>query len=160
MKVFVYSIVKVLMIFVYVAIFMSCKQEDQVKDVVQDEISIYDKNGNPIAYSCFNVDFGHVIYLWNGKPTSYYDTDSESEIIGFNGSFLGWRESGIYYDLEGNRIGFEKGTLDIVTMKEPIKSLKEILPIKASQELKPSTPRFSTDWSSEELQVFFLKGRN
>nr|WP_324292290.1 hypothetical protein [uncultured Draconibacterium sp.] len=100
-----------------------------------------------------------MIYLWNGKPTSYFSSENDDLIYGFNGKFLGWRESGIYYDLDGKRIGFEKDAYNMVTSVEPIKNIKEILPIESIKEIQPIRPINSLDWSTTKLDTFLLKGR-
>ena len=152
MKIFFYNLM-------LITLLTSCQKDSQDERLIKNEISIYDKDGNAIAYCNFSNDNECIIYLWNGKPTSYYLTDNEKYLYGYNGKFLGWRESGIYYDLDGKRIGFEEKALNIVTALEPIKSIKELLPIKSIKEIKPIRPINSLDWSSKKLDAFLLKGR-
>lgn len=153
-----FSAYKPLAIFLILLLTMACEQGDEPIENIQDEVSIFNQSGIPIAYSCDSDNDEYIIYLWNGTPTSFYTKANNNLLYGFNGQFLGWRESGVYYDLDGNRIGFEEGALDILTQEEPIKSIKEQLPIKSTKEITPTTPNFNSQWSSVELQDFFLQG--
>ena len=139
----------------------SCNKEDKNdnENQTKDELTIYDKNGDAVAYCNYSHENETIIYLWNGKPTSYFSSENDDLIYGFNGKFLGWRESGIYYDLDGKRIGFEKDAYNMVTSVEPIKNIKEILPIKSIKEIQPIRPINSLDWSITKLDTFLLKGR-
>ncbi|MFA8436242.1 MAG: 4-fold beta flower protein [Marinifilaceae bacterium] len=141
-----------------ILLFISCQDDDQKDAFESNEISIYNKDGKPVAYYN-NNDSTYVIYLWDGKPVCYFLKSNEDEIYGFNGKFIGWRESGIYYDLNGKRTGFEKGALPITTHIEAIKSIKEILPIKANKEIAPKRPINSVEWSVNSLEFFLSKGR-
>lgn len=136
---------------------MSCTTENELP--TKEELTIYDKNGNAVAYCNFSHENETIIYLWNGKPTAYYSSENENLLYGFNGKFLGWRDSGIYYDLNGKRIGFEKGSSNIVTSADPLKHIKEILPVKGIKEMQHTRPINSIDWSTEALDSFLLKGR-
>jgi hypothetical protein len=150
-----------LLIFVIFVIFVmlcSCDKDDHSEKNTKDELTIYDKNGNAVAYCSFLNEEETVIYLWNGKPTAYF-SDSDKAIYGFNGIFLGWRESGIYYDLEGKKIGFENGSYNILTSIEPIKFIKEIIPTKSVKEVQPLRPINRESWSDMGLDIFFLRGR-
>ncbi|MCY1635496.1 4-fold beta flower protein [Marinifilum sp. D737] len=146
--------------FMLFVLMCSCNKEDskEIENQVKDELTIYDKNGNAVAYCNYSKENETIIYLWDGKPTAYYTSERDELIYGFNGKFLGWRESGIFYDLEGKRIGFEKGACNIITSIEPIKHIKEIMPIKSIKETPPVRPINSLDWSTVQLDVFFLKG--
>ncbi len=147
--------------FICFVLFYSCSKENnnEVELQIKEELTIYDKNGNAVAYCNYSHNDEIIIYLWNGKPTAYYSPNHEESLYGFNGKFLGWMESGIYYDLEGKRIGFEKGSLNIVTSSDPIKHIKEILPIRGVKEIQPIRPINNVDWSTMKLDLFLLKGR-
>jgi hypothetical protein len=148
---------KFLYVFLFIVMIASCTKKNQ-SDENKEEISIYDKNGVAIAYCNYSYDNECIIYLWNGRPTSYFIAE-ETELYGFNGRFLGWKQSGIYYDLDGNRIAFEKDALAIATLPDPDKSIKEILPVKSIREHKPIRPVNSIDWSNEPLDSFLIQGR-
>ncbi len=143
---------------IFIVLLTCCTNDNQSNEIIKDEISIYDKNGIATAYCNYSNDNDCIIYLWNGIPTSYF-IENETELYGFNGKFLGWKESGIYYDLNGKIIGFEKNALNIAALPNPIKSIKEILPIKSIKEQQPVRPINSTEWSLEPLDSFFSKGR-
>jgi hypothetical protein len=144
-------------LFTLILMITSCTKDQSYE--LKDDISIYDRDGIAVAYCNYNNENECIVYLWNGKPTSYLIAE-ESELYGFNGKFLGWKESGIYYDLDGKRIGFDKNAIAIATLPESIKSIKEMLPLKSLRELKPMKPIKSIDWSIEPLDSFLLKGRN
>jgi len=133
----------------FIIIFFSCSKENNISEAKKD-ITIFNKDGIAIAYCNYSHDNESIIYLWNGKPTSYL-VNNENELYGFNGKFLGWKELGVYYDLTGKRIGFEKNALNIPTSPEPIKSIKEISPIR---------PVNSLEWSTVPLDEFLLEGIN
>lgn len=149
-----------LLIFIFILL-GACVNEDPREDILEtkEELTVFDKNGQPVAYCNYSNKNETVIYLWNGKPTAYFDTKKDELIYGFNGKFLGWRESGIYYDLQGKRIGFEENALSMVTTMEPIKYIKEMLPAKSVKETPPAQPAFSAHWSTTKLDSFLLKGR-
>ena len=142
-------------------LFCACSKEykNEIENKTKDELPIYDKHGNAVAYCNYSHENETIIYLWNGKPTAYYISENDDLIYGFNGKFIGWRESGIYYDLDGKRIGFEKNSYNMVTSVEPIKHIKEILPIKSVKKIQPVRPINSMDWSTTKLDSFLLKGR-
>ncbi len=140
--------------FMIYVILCSCNKEDNNESKIKDELTIYDKNGNPVAYCNYSIEDETLIYLWSGKPVAYFSMENEEEIYGFNGKFLGWRESGIYYDLQGKRIGFEKDAINMSTSVEPVKNLKEILPIKSVKEHVPTRPINSLDWSISDLSTY------
>ena len=91
---------KKIAIFILALSSFSCEKND-ISDDTKTEISIFDKNGEAEVYYV-SPDDEQVVYLWDGRPSSYIVT-SDEVIYGFNGKFLGWYESGIIYDLEGNR---------------------------------------------------------
>ncbi len=80
--------------------------------VVAEEITLFDKKGEPIAYIDEKDDF--TIYLWDGTPVAYLLQKGKSSnlkkdnfsVYGFNGKHLGWLVEGIIRDLEGNATGF------------------------------------------------------
>lgn len=145
--------------FVVLGMLCSCDKEDNSENKTKDELTIYDKNGSAIAYCNYSNEDETIIYLWNGKPVAFFSLENEDQIYGFNGKFLCWRESGIYYDNEGKRIGFEKNALNMVTSIEPIKGIKEILPVKSVIENIPTKPIHSLDWSATNLDSYLIKGR-
>lgn len=147
--------------FFCLTLFTACVSDDNANkhpDLEHLEVTIYDKQGKAVAYSNFLAQEEVVIYLWNGKPTTYYVSENENELYGFNGEFIGWREAGIYYDLEGKRIGFEKGALDLPTQEEPTKNVKEVLPVKSVKQATPAKHAKSVNWSEESLEAFLQKG--
>ncbi|TAJ11114.1 hypothetical protein DMA11_18150 [Marinilabiliaceae bacterium JC017] len=149
----------ILSVFVMISVLVSCSEDDfdTVSKHKNDtsEITIFNKEGKAVAYYTSACD-EHDIYLWNGDPVAYILDNKE--VFGFNGEFLGWKESGVIYDLVGKRIGFEKNGLNIPTSPAPVKAIKEVLPASAIKKVKPAKPGLSTEWSVEPLDVFFYKG--
>jgi hypothetical protein len=123
----------------------------------QDEISLYNSKGKPIAY--IDSEDGLTIYMWSGKPVAYLSKNGDGfHIYGFNGSHLGWYEEGIIYDHEGDAVGFIKGAVSMSTEYEPYKSYKEYKPYKAYKKYAPHKPYLSNSFSSTPLSIFLLGG--
>jgi hypothetical protein len=124
----------------------------------QSEISLFDKEGNPVAYIDTNDDW--TIYLWEGKPVAYIINDGQTlHIYGFNGKHLGWYVNGIIRDHEGNVVGFKKDAVSNIYEKyESYKGYKEYKPYKTYKEYAPYQPYFSTKFSSINLNGFLYQG--
>ena len=123
------------------------------------EVTLFDSEGNARAY--IDYDDEATIYLWNGKPVAFLKNDgSDMCVFGFNGNFLGWYESGIIRNKRGNAVGARKGTINIITSIEPIKSIQEISPIRPITSITPIKPIFSNSWSSELLTELLYSGKN
>ena len=139
----------------------SCSKESDplINNPNEEEITettLFNKDRAATAYYV-EPDVEQVIYLWDGRPTSYIVTD-DAVIYGFNGQFLGWFENGVIYGLDGKRVGFEKGALNLATLAEPVKHVKHVRPVRVVKEAKPAKPAFSNDWSTIPLDSFFLAG--
>lgn len=117
------------------------------------EETLYDTNGNPIAYIAHSDD--ETIYLWDGKPVAYLCDDN---IYGFNGNHLGWFEDGIVRDRDGYVVGFNKTAANVFVAFEPIKSFKEFKPFKSFKEFAPFKPFYSTSYSDVNLLDFLGEG--
>jgi hypothetical protein len=111
----------------------------------EDEISIFDKNGDAKAYIADDL----TIYLWDGNPVAYlYKSGSDWHVYGFNGVHLGWYVDGIIYDNNGYTVGAQKDAIIMVTSIEPIKGIKSIKPIKSIKDIAPIKPVLSRSWAS------------
>lgn len=146
-------------LFVMMCLLVSCSDDDlqhmsQLPDS-STEISIYNKAGDAIAYFSKEGE-EQVIYLWNGKPTAY--VVEGKAIYGFNGKFIGWKESGIIYNADGQIIGFECGALNVITNAESDKSSKEALPVKSIRKNMPEKPVVTSVWSLESLDEVLYRG--
>jgi hypothetical protein len=124
----------------------------------QSEISLFDKEGNPVAYIATNEDW--TIYLWEGKPVAYIINDGQTlHVYGFNGKHLGWYANGIIRDHDGNVTGFKKGAISNIYEKyENYKGYKEYKPYKTYREYAPYQPYFSSNFSSINLTGLLYQG--
>lgn len=124
----------------------------------QSEISLFDKDGNAVAYIATNEDW--TVYSWEGKPMAYITNDGQTiHVYGFNGKHLGWYLNGVVRDHEGNAVGFKKGAVSSIHEKyESYKGYKEYKPYKAYREYAPQQPYLSTKFSSVNLSGFLYQG--
>ncbi|MDD2906133.1 MAG: hypothetical protein PHC74_07515 [Sulfurimonas sp.] len=118
------------------------------------ETTLYDRNGEAIAYIAHNDD--DTIYTYNGKPCAYID--NSNNIYGFNGQHLGWFEDNIIWEHSGQRIGFIKSTTPVLTRFEPFKGFKEFKPFKGFKQFAPFKPLKSMSNSQNSLLSFLLDG--
>lgn len=116
--------------------------------------TLFDKNGNATAYVDYDDD--NTIYMWNGKPAAYLD--SENRIYGFNGKHLGWYEKGIVWNLSGERNGFNSSALPVYAKYEPYKSYKNYKPYKSYKQYSKYKPYYKTTISNESLSQFLMNG--
>lgn len=68
-----------------------------------DEISLFNSNGKARAYIAIGEEM--TIYMWNGKPAAYLESDRGVKgfrICGFNGKHLGWFVDGVVRDHQGD----------------------------------------------------------
>jgi hypothetical protein len=119
-----------------------------------DEISLFDGRGKATAYVAVDEEF--TIYLWNGKPVAYLDSDSAGEyaVYGFNGKHLGWFVNGVIWDHAGGAACALKDRIQ-TTQHEPFKSFKQFKPFKSFKEPAPMRPALR-DWFGETPCVFLL----
>ena len=122
-----------------------------------EEITLFNYEGEPVAYIAIQEDF--TIYLWDGEPVAYLHEESNNiHIYAFDGEHLGWYESGIIIDHDGDAAGFVEGALNVPTKFEPFKGIKKIKPIKGIKQIPPIKPTISGKWSLTPLQVFLTLG--
>ncbi len=130
-----------------------------------EEITLFDKNGDAIAYIADDDDM--TIYLWEGSPVAFLVKSGDAKnpktdnfsIYGFNGKHLGWISEGIIRDHDGYTVGFIEGSINIRTSREPRKGRQERTPRQSRQEREPREPRFSNNWSETPLKYFLKEGR-
>lgn len=116
---------------------------------------LYSTGGQAIAYIAYDDE--QTIYMWDGKPVAYVDSEN---IYGFNGIHLGWYIDGIIRDHDGNVAGFNKDAAKVSLAFEPFKSFKEFKPFRAFKEFAPFKPYFSLTNSRYPLDVLLRRGRN
>ena len=120
------------------------------------EISLFNKNGDPIAYLTTD-DFDNTIYLWEGQNVAYL-LDGRY-IYGTNGKHLGWYINGIIFNTSGERIGFTSGNCPAPPIKEPLKLKKRY-----KDEIKPRwkqnpLPKLLYTLSEEDFYEFLKNGQ-
>lgn len=113
------------------------------------ETTLFDKNGNPIAY--ISPHDGNAIYMWDGNAVCYLDGE---KVYGWQGSHIGWYINDIIYDIDGLRIGFTKKTCPVLTYSEPIKYIKYVQYVKYVKYLAYSKPMLSFSLSNKDLKNF------
>jgi hypothetical protein len=122
-----------------------------------DEISLFDKNGDAKAYIAEDL----TIYLWGGDPVAYlYSSNNDWHVYGFNGEHLGWYVDGIIFDNNGYAVGAQKDATSMITSIEPIKGIKGIKSIKSIKEIAPIKPILSNSWARTPLVIFLRAGEN
>jgi len=123
-----------------------------------DELTLFDSGGNPVAY-IDTADDDLTIYLWDGTPVAYlYSEDRTFHVYGFNGNHLGWFVNGIMRDSDGYAVGATEKSFSGITKIEPIKSIKRIKPIQNIRRIAPIAPIFKNSWSRTNLRLFLRAG--
>ena len=117
--------------------------------------TLFDKNGNPIAYIA--DDYNKTVYLWDGAPVAYiYEGE---HVYGINGRHLGWWLDEILYDVEGARIAFTSGTCPVAIGKEPQKYKKQRMEEIRPRWKAPPLPKLGFDFASQDLVDFLREGQ-
>jgi hypothetical protein len=123
-----------------------------------DEITLFDSGGNPVAY-IDTADDDLTIYLWDGTPVAYIYPESNSyHIYGFNGNHLGWFKNGIVRDHDGYAVGATEDAFSGYTKYEPYKSYKKYKPYQSYRKYAPYEPYFKNSWSRTDLRLFLRNG--
>ena len=117
------------------------------------EITLYDKNGNPIAYI---ADDNETVYLWDGRAVAYINGDL---VYGFNGTHLGWFIREVIYDKQGRKIGFIDKTCSLVKSVKPVKSVKHVKSVKSGRSIANIRPVLSIGYSNDSLESFLERGK-
>ncbi len=128
-------------------------------NLAAEEITLFNKNGEPIAYIDAD-DEGLTIYLWNGTAVAYLETNKNVgfDIYGYNGRHLGWYENGIVIDHDGYAVGFIEGATSVFTKLEPVKPYKKFKPFRDFKEFAPFKPFYQNRFSNQPLSLFLLEG--
>lgn len=116
------------------------------------EISLYNKNGKPVAYISGD---GETIFLWDGRPVAYLQED---KVYGWNGRQLGWFVNGTIFDIYGLRAGFIKTRSPIPTDAEPVKSLQQVKPAKQERQAPVARPIMIYGYSNKSLEELLEAG--
>ena len=83
-----------------------------------------------------------------------------NRVYGVNGNPVAWVKNGIYYDLEGYRIGFDEGAYQgIPRQPQSPKYIKHMLRMRYIKKGMPVTPIFRHEWSKKSLVDCFMEGQ-
>lgn len=119
------------------------------------EKTLFNKKGDPVAY--ISDDYNETIYLWDGCPVAYlYD---EEHVYGINGRHLGWWIEEIFYNNDGERVGFTSATCPVAIAKEPAKTQKQRIDEIRPRWTAPPLPKLSFNFASQDLVDFLLEGQ-
>ena len=122
-----------------------------------DEISLFDSEKNASAY--IDLDNELTIYLWSGKPVAYlHESNSRISVYGFNGKHLGWFESGVIWDSNGDALCATNDAVGGYTKYEPYKGYKQYKPYKNYKEYAPAKPYFSRKFSQTPCNIGLALG--
>ena len=121
------------------------------------ELTFYDINGNPIAYTTDEGD----VFSFSGIPLAYIDNDS---VYSYNGNHLGWFINNWIIDHDGYYLFFSEysigGPFKPFRRFKPFKSLRQLKPLKYYKKLKPYKKYLKLSWSNLSAEEFFeLKNR-
>lgn len=153
-----------LVIFSIAILCVGCSSEsddDNKKKPKEQQVALYDKNMRAIAYIDYDDDV--TIYTLEGEPVACIE--SEEQVYGFNGKFLGWYSDGVLYNNSdyhavGAKNGIVRGAINTVsTYPEGIKGVKHIKPLKSITEIEPVMPVFFDSWSKITLIDFCNSGK-
>ena len=117
------------------------------------EMTFYDHNGSPIAYT---ADGTH-IYLFSGEPVAYINRES---VYVYYGKHVGWFIDDWIRDHSGGCVFFTEhtargGPSKPIKRIKPVKGVKGIKPIKGIKQIKPIKPIKSLSWSRLSGEHFF-----
>ena len=115
-------------------------------------ITLYDRDGTPIAYS----DDNEHIFSIRGEPLAYFYDD---KVYSYRGKHLGWFIDGWVRDLGGECAFFTEyasgGPVKPIKHICPTKGVKSIKPIKQTREVARVRPVSKYSWSSLSNIRFF-----
>jgi len=116
------------------------------------EITFYNRNGIPIAYT----EDGEHIFLFSGEPVAYLYGES---VFSFTGKHLGWFREGWIRDNFGECVFFTENTqggpAKPMKCMKPMKSMKLMKSMKAMKEMRPMRPMNKLSWSHFSGTNFF-----
>ena len=118
-----------------------------------EDVSLYDNDGEAVAYIAVDDDL--TIYLWEGTPVAYLDSEN---VYGFNGQHLGWFSEGVILDHTGDAPCVLKDRYPGSTAFEGFKGFKEFKPFKSFKEYAPYKPYASNQLSSTPCSIFLAAG--
>jgi len=118
-----------------------------------EEISLFNKDGKAVAYIA--VDEGTTIYLWEGEPVAYLESEN---VYGFNGKHLGWFSRGAIINHDGDGACVLKERYSGYTQYESYKGYKGYKPYKSYKEYAPYKPYESNTFSATPCTLFLSSG--
>jgi hypothetical protein len=117
---------------------------------VDSSIALFDSQRRAVAY--LDPDDDHTIYLWSGEPVAYV---VDGSIYGFSGKHIGWYQSGVVIDHDGNVVAGPAIAFRKPVQPAPVRSPKSAAPVKAPRESQPQPPSLATSWSDLSVHEFF-----
>ncbi len=118
------------------------------------EVSLYDKNGCPVAYIA--DDNSQTIYLWEGEPVAYLYGE---HVYGFNGRHLGWFLEGVIFGHDGCMLSAIREKFPGGTSGEPGKGGRQGTPGKAGMHGAPGRPGLYMGFSATPFLEVLSSGR-
>jgi len=119
------------------------------------ETTIFNMNGDPVAY--ITADLRPTIFLWSGTPVAYlYEKEY---IYGINGQHLGWFRNDIFFNNDGERIGFTFSTCPVGIAKEPVKGKKQAVDKVRPRWQARIHPKFVFNFADQALNDFLAEGQ-
>ena len=126
--------------------------EQNILGLPPKDITFYDRNGTPIAYT---EDLNHV-YDFKGNPVGYVNEES---VYSYSGKHLGWIINGWVVDNKGYAVFYTKyarnGPFKPFKKFKPFKGFKKFRPFKGFKIFKPFKPIKRMGWSSLSENAFF-----
>lgn len=117
------------------------------------ETTIYDSTGHAVVYATNDG----TIYTWDGHAVAYlYDGQY---LYGWNGHHLGFWIDGVVYDLQGQRVGFERHRCPVATYAEYAKSARYAQYAKYARYAPFVKPALSTSISPHPFNDFITSGK-
>lgn len=116
----------------------------------------FDSKARPAAF----LDDDLTIYLWAGKPVAYLERKETGtfDIYGMNGKHLGWLESGIMFDHDGDAVCASADVFKTPPPPAEPKGLKELRPLKSLKELAPLKPLLNREWGELPCKFYLNQG--
>jgi hypothetical protein len=120
--------------------------EQNLLGLPSKDVTFYDKDGTPIAYT---EDLNNV-YDFMGNPVGYIDEES---FYSYSGKHLGWIICGWVVDNAGYAVFYTEYSTN--GPFKPFKGFKKFIPYSGFKNFKPFKPMQMAGWSSLSKDDFF-----
>lgn len=116
-------------------------------------VPLYDRRGRAVAY----IYEGQYVYLYSGKPVAWL---SDEHLYAYNGTYLGWLESGWVRDRQGHCVFFTTeatgGPAKPARGARPARGAKGARPARGARQARPARPAKSSVWAASSGEAFFM----